>query len=355
MEAKISESEMLARLKAGAILLSPLVIRRSETLPKRGGAQPDAVVDVALPGGALFRFVVEAKSRSTPEAIHTAVTQAKASARGDERPMIQVPYLSPERMEELERDQVSGVDLCGNGVVIVPGHLWVVRSGHPNRYRDSRPLSNPYRGRSAMVARMLLTQPSWPSLGSLTSSIRQANIGLSLAQTSKTIRALEEDLIVAKVGNTIKLQEPIHLLDKLASEWRKPVIRGRATFRLPMQATPWAARLSSDPALQWAVTGDSSASRYAMFSQAGPFRIVVSDLTISAALLGGTPEPVPNFADVELLETEEPGFYFANETDSDGVRWASRLQTWLELQRGDARQQEAARDLRQQLLREVQP
>ena len=354
MNTKINESEMLARLKTGAILLPPLLIHWSETLPDREGA-PDAIIELAMPDNTTTRFVVEAKSRSTPEAIHTAVMQAKAAARGDERPLIQVPYLSPERLEELEREQVSGIDLCGNGVVIIPGRLLVIRSGQPNCYRDSRPLNNPYRGRSAMVARMLLTHLSWPSLGSLVSSIRQANIGLSLAQTSKAIRALEEDLIVAKFGKTIKLQEPGRLLDRLASEWRKPIIKGRATLRLPMHATQWAARLSSDPALQWAVTGETSASRYVMFSQTGPSRIAVSDLARSVALLGGTPEPVPNFADIELLEMEEPGIYFANVTDSDGVRWAIRLHTWLELRGGDARQQEAARDLRQQLLREDQP
>ena len=196
MNTKINESEMLARLKTGAILLPPLLIHWSETLPDREGA-PDAIIELAMPDNTTTRFVVEAKSRSTPEAIHTAVMQAKAAARGDERPLIQVPYLSPERLEELEREQVSGIDLCGNGVVIIPGRLLVIRSGQPNCYRDSRPLNNPYRGRSAMVARMLLTHLSWPSLGSLVSSIRQANIGLSLAQTSKAIRALEEDLIVA--------------------------------------------------------------------------------------------------------------------------------------------------------------
>jgi len=65
---------------------------------------------------------------------------------------------------------------------------------------------------------------------------------------------------------------------------------------------------------------------------------------------GGTPEPVPNFADVQLIETGEAGFYFDNEIDGNGIRWASPLQTWLELNAGDARQQEAGRDLRKQLL-----
>jgi hypothetical protein len=56
---------------------------------------------------------------------------------------------------------------------------------------------------------------------------------------------------------------------------------------------------------------------------------------------------------VELVETDEAGFFFGNETDGKGVRWASRLQTWLELQSGDARQQDAAKDLREQLLKEA--
>jgi len=40
---------------------------------------------------------------------------------------------------------------------------------------------------------------------------------------------------------------------------------------------------------------------------------------------GGTPEPVPNFADVQLIETGEAWFYFDNERDENGIRWASPL------------------------------
>ena len=60
---------------------------------------------------------------------------------------------------------------------------------------------------------------------------------------------------------------------------------------------------------------------------------------------------MPSFADLELFETDEPGFFFETTTDENGMRWASRLQTWLELQAGDARQQEAARDVRRQIVR----
>jgi hypothetical protein len=336
----------------GTVLLPPLVVRSCTVLngPKE---KADVRVELALPGEAEgFRFVVELKARATPQTIQLAIAQAKSATKAGEWPMIQVPYLSPERLEELEREGVSGVDLCENGVVLVPGRLCVMRSGAPNRYRDSRPLNNPYRGRSAMVARMLLQRPKWDSLSELAAAIQMAGVALSLPQASKAVQAMEEDLIVSKSAGVIALNEPLRLLDKLGSEWRKPWVRARQALRLP-KGMDWTGVLSSNLLLKWAVTGDSSVTRYAMFSQGGPCRIAVSSLPLALTLLGGTPESVPNFADVELVETDEAGFFFGNETDETGIRWASRLQTWLELQSGDARQQDAAKDLRVQILKEV--
>jgi hypothetical protein len=203
-----------------------------------------------------------------------------------------------------------------------------------------------------MVARSLLKEPFWPSLKRLVDWLQKDGADLSTAQASKAVHALEEDLLVYKIGGAIKLHDPLRLLDKLASEWRKPEIRSRVALRLPEKGN-WPAELSSDPLLRWAVTGESSASHYLVFSQAGPTRIAVSDLNRAIELLHGTPEPITNFADVELIETEEPGFFFQTVADRNGVRRASRLQTWLELQAGDGRQRDAAIDLRSQILSEA--
>jgi hypothetical protein len=99
----------------------------------------------------------------------------------------------------------------------------------------------------------------------------------------------------------------------------------------------------------------SSVSRYASFAQGKPLRVAVSDTSRARSLLDATEEQIPNFADIELVESDDPGLYFRSKEDDDGLRWASRLQTWLELQAGDARQQSAARDLRRQLEEEYQP
>jgi hypothetical protein len=88
-----------------------------------------------------------------------------------------------------------------------------------------------------------------------------------------------------------------------------------------------------------------------VFSPGAPLRIAVSNLSQAESILFGVPESVPGFADLELLETDEPGYFFETLPDETGVRWASRLQTWLELQSGDARQQAAGSDVKRQVLR----
>ena len=352
---KFNESTMLARFQVGEVVLAPLVVRNARLRGVNCDPEADTRVELAIPRTSEgFHFVVACKSRSTPESIRSAIRQVKKVVMEGEWPMIQVPYLSPEALEELEKESVSGVDLCKNGVVIVPGRLYILRSGQSNEYRDSRPLNNPYRGRSAMVARTLLQSPHWSSLTELAAAVGTTGEKLSLPQVSKAVQALKEDLIVSKHVGTITLIDHLRLLDKLGREWRMPAVQRRISLRMRLDGG-WARALSSETSLRWAVTGESSVARYAMFSQGGPQHLAVSDASLAMTILQGKPEPVPNFADLELIETDSPGFYFGNEIDDNGVRWASRLQTWLELQCGDARQQDAARELRKQLLEGTQP
>ena len=215
-----AESAMLTRFQVGEVVLAPLVVRKAILENAiRGAGAVDARVELAIPGDAEgFRFAVESKSRSTPETIRSAIGQATLAAVDGEWPMIQVPYLSPMQLEELEKAKVSGVDLCGNGVVIIPSRLYVIRTGQPNQYRDSRPLNNPYRGRSEMVARMLLQSPRWCSLKELAAAIEMAGEKLSLPQISKAVQALKEDLIVIKNAGSISLIDPLRLLDNFGNK-----------------------------------------------------------------------------------------------------------------------------------------
>ena len=268
--------------------------------------------------------------------------------------MIQVPYLSPKRLNELESLGISGIDMCGNGFVFIPNRLCVLRTGHPNLYPDSRSLVNPFQGRSAMVARMLVIQPEWETLSELAEAIdkHSQSKGLSLSQVSKAISTLGEELIVNKDGQRIRLTDPSGLLDGLSKAWRNPLPKRQRNYR-SAESKLSLAKLSCDEKLAWSLIGESSAPRYCTMAQSGPKRIAVSDLDRAESLLLVKHESVPSFADVVLMETDDDGYFFANEEDDLGIRYASRIQTWLELNVGDARQRDSARDLYQAITKEV--
>ncbi len=348
---KIDERRMLSQFEVGKILLPPLILRSLHLQPDGGG---DALIEVSVPNESEgFLFVVESKSRSTPESVRSAIAQVKKIAKETSAlPMIQIPFLPYEKLQELEEEQISGVDLCGNGIVIIPGRLYVMRTGQPNQYRDSRPLANPYRGHSAVVARTLLMQPKVENLSTLCNAISEQGSKISISQVSKAIAALNDELIVTKQQGRIVLSDPLRLMDKLKDNWRAQKFTNRQAFRIN-GSKDWPTRLSACAGLRWAVTGESSVGRYATFTKAGPLQVAVNELSLARSILQGTPEDIVSFAEVELVETEEAGYYFANELSEGNMRYASRLQTWLELCHGDARQKEAARDLQQQIMAEI--
>lgn len=348
---KIDPQLMLDRLRSGEPLLPPLVIRDAVFESDRA---IDALIEVAFHNdNAVERFKVECKTRSTKEDFRKATQQAADNARRlDCHPLIFLPYLAPDRLAELESMAVSGIDLCGNGIVYVPNRICVVRTGQPNLYPDSRPVANPFRGRSGLVARMLIEKPNWETLSELTKAIanRAQLKGPSLSQVSKTVSAYAEELLVLKDGNTIRLADPIRMLDQLGKNWHlNPP--GRSRFYRSSKGPLRLSELSNSTKLAWSLTGESSATRYCTIAQGGPMKLVVSDFKLAESLLSLTPESVPSFANIVLFETQDDAAFFANEQDEGGVRYASRIQTWLELNAGDARQRETARDLYQSIIK----
>lgn len=341
---------MLDRLRPGLALLPPLGIR--DTVYQYDRAI-DAVVDVAFGNDvSTERFAVVCRTRSTTEDFRKAIQQASDNARRLAfHPLIFLPYLSPDRLMELEGLAVSGVDMCGNGIAYVPNHTCVFRTGQPNLYPDSRPVANPYRGRSGIVARMLIDKPQWDTLSELSYAIeKQSQLkGPSLSQVSKAIAAFVEEMLVIKEGNRITLTDPIRMLDHLRKNWRRGQPRKQRSYR-SLEGKPRLSELSGSEDLAWSLTGESSATRYCEIAQGGPLRVAVSDLKLAESMLSLAPESVPSFADIVLTETKDDETFFANEQDGDGIRYASRIQTWLELNEGDARQRETAKDLHRSII-----
>ncbi len=356
---KITKMEMMNFFKRGKILLKPLVIEEiKKEVAVSDKLRADALIAAGIPDSKEFySFIVEMKSSNTPLVVKQALAQVKSYSEFADKavPMIVVPYLSPERLEKLEAEGISGVDLCGNGYINIPGKIYILRTGEKNIYPASRPLNNPYKGLSAMVGRLLFFKWKYSSLKSLQKTLRLAGASMSLSQVSKTVQALADDLVVSKSQGEIILIDPDTLLEKLAFHWGEKADRHRLGKGIVLKlkdGLKTLSVLSKNSSLKWAVTGESSVQRYTSFSQGGPVKVVVSDIDTAMELIGedGFPESIKNFADVILYETDEPGFFFDRRSEGTGIYWAGAVQTYVELANGDGRQKEAAKDIKEMLM-----
>jgi len=266
-------------------------------------------------------------------------------------PMVVLPYLSDEKLKLLSAAQVSGMDLCGNALILVPGR-WLLRySGRPNRFKNPQTLKDPYRGKSAMVARALLERPAFHTLRDLHRYILERGGELSQPLVSRSLEQLRQDVVVgSQEPYRVYLLQPERLLDRLVEGWGrvqvKTLWRGRVRHPDLLPALFANARRQG---VRAAVTGAGAASRHASNLTGGTLIQLYTEG--AEALLGGLETAPDNpFPNLELRSPPDPAVFFDLEPGPDGILWASDVQTYLELHWGDARQKEGAARLRADIL-----
>lgn len=265
--------------------------------------------------------------------------------------MVVLPYLSDEKLNALAVAAVSGLDLCGNALILVPGR-WLLRySGRPNRFKNPQPLKDPYRGKSAMVARALLDRPAFHTVQNLHRYILERGGELSQPLVSRSLEQLRRDVVVGSHGPyRVYLLQPERLLERLAEGWRRARVKtlwsGRVRHPEPLHVLFANARRRG---VRAAVTGAGSASRHVSNLTGGTGMQLYTEGV--EALLGSleatSDDPFPN---LELCSPPDPSVFFDLESGPGDTLWASDVQTYLELYWGDARQKEGAAKLRKHIL-----
>jgi hypothetical protein len=316
----------------------------------------DAVVDVGW-RNRHFRFAVELTSRSTPKALDAALLRIR---RGAEQlglyPLIVTPYLSNDRLQWLEQEGVSGLDLSGNGVLMVPGEMMVWRSGAANKYPRGTAIQKIYRGNSSLVARVFLLKPRYDSVQELLAEVQERGGQLTLATVSKVSSALAEDLIIerqkAERTTQLRLLQPDKLLEELAANYQPPEVTQQFVGKCPLDAGPLTEALTSwqrAAGERIARTGADSTNRYATMAREPVTRLYCTKLASLVGFLGRDLMETTRFPNIELLETTDSSVYFDIRDDLT----ASPIQSFLELQAGDKRDQETAEQVRRTILRSL--
>jgi DNA-binding transcriptional ArsR family regulator len=293
------------------------------------------------------------------------LSQDDLANSGSSSGLIIVPYLNEDKLRWLEDEGLNGLDLCGNAVISVPDRWWVRFTGRPNRFKIERALNNPYSGKASLIGRTLMHQPRFRRLEDLAREIDARGGNVSLALVSRAIKELREDVIVdAYAGNKVYLLQPDKLLERLARAWennsKKPRILWRG--RVPTATKSFLPALfanAEQSGTRAIMTGLGSASHHSSVSMEDVVYLYADAAEPLLKNLNAQSED--RFANLEIRQAPDDAVYFNAEhqaaTDqaetNQGVRWASRVQTYLEMLNSDIRMHESARPLRQRLIDEA--
>jgi hypothetical protein len=349
-----TEREMVEELRRGQVSLPPLSIR---LLTANADSQLDAAIKVSWRRNAA-RFAVECKSPPTPRVFRDGLNRLKwAELPEGYQPLLMMPFLREKHLQELEREGISGIDLCGNGFVVAPGKFAVLRSGAENRFSSSAPIKNIYRKKTSLVGRAFLARPSYNAVNEIHSEIGRRNLlanrwrsdPLSLSTVSKALKTLEDDLIVER-NDVIRLLQSDKLLDKLSANYEPP--KGTQSVRLRLKEegqsmTGLLQDVTDELGLPAVATGKSSVAQYAVMQRGDMLSLYCPRLDKLLERLPGS--RTDRFPNLELIETEDETAYF-DARFSGGFWWSSPVQIYLELMAGDKRDQETAEQVRSTLL-----
>lgn len=358
-----TKKEMINQLRTGKVALPPLSFRFLKGGSEAGSKRRfDALVEASWQDNTA-RFAIECKSLSTPRAFLDAINLFNSSSLPKNyRPMLLMPFLSDRQLQELEQGGISGIDLCGNGVVVMPGMFSVFRSGEKNRFSSSAPIKNIYRKNSSMVGRVFLARSGYDRVQEISSEINRRNMlvdrwdkgTMSLSTVSKSLKTLEEDLIVERKGN-IRLLQPEKLLEKLSENYVPPKVTERVRLKIQEESGKILELLlkqSRELDLPLVATGTSSAAKFAVMQRGDLFSIYCPRLEMLLHRLPGSQSD--RFPNTELIETEDETVYFDARQEGD-FWWASPVQVYLELMAGDKRDRETAEQVKSFLLSNLEP
>lgn len=353
-----SERDVIEWLRAGRLELPPLrfrVVRPQQPVDR--GTRWDLVVEARWRDEEA-RFAVECRAVSTPKVFDESVRRISNSFLPPGcLPMLVMPYLGDSQLAELEQRGLSGIDLCGNGVVIVPDKLSVYRTGAKNKFPSYSPIRNVYRKNTSMVGRTLLAKPWYDEVQELRDEVNTRNPlvarwgkkAMSLSTVSKALKGMEDDLIVDR-SDGIRLLQPDKLLEQLNLNYELPWITSSTTLKVDC-ASQQLLRLLQEKSEQTmspiVATGLSSVSRYAIMQRDDVLSVYCPRVAALTAELPAREDQ--RFPNLRLIETEEQSAFF-DAREEDGFLWASPTQTYLELMVGDKRDRETAEQVRSYVL-----
>ena len=176
---------------------------------------------------------------------------------------------------------------------------------------------------------------------------------MSLSTVSKSLKTLEEDLIIDR-NDIIRLLQPDKLLEKLSENYAPPNIKERVRLKVQEESGKLRQMLlkqSQELSLPLVAAGTSSVGQFAVMQRGDLLSVYCPRLEMMLERLSGSQSD--RFPNLELVETEDETVYFDGRQEGN-FWWASPVQVYLELMAGDKRDQETAEQVKSYIIKNLQ-
>jgi DNA-binding transcriptional ArsR family regulator len=189
-------------------------------------------------------------------------------------------------------------------------------------------------------------RPCFGSVNEIYEEIKRRGGEITLPTVSKALKALEEELLVGRDDEGIRLLDAGRLLDLLARNYRRPLVRRCLRGKLADRNAALVRMAADAKAQNIQLVGDDP-TRYVVMPGAEQ-QLTVYTPSIETALRGMDFTETNRFPEVELRETDEPTVYF-DRREEDGFYWTSPVEVYLSLLAGGKRESETAKQMRTDL------
>lgn len=351
---QLKEADLLEKLET--IGFPPLKIEWDSmqhiNLPPKRTYSPDALLKITW-RKQTYSFITEVIAIATPQNLLLAEQKLKQCFKNiivDKEkyyPLILTTYLKPSELERLVGNEISAIDLCGNGVVQIPEKWFIHRSGAKNIFPTSSPIKNIFTGTSSLIAKVFFSKDSFVSVNEVLQQISLRKGRISLPTVSKVLTTLQEELLITRTKTKeIKLLDPKKLLSNLANNYQKPSINRRLIGKVD-DLNSVLLQLASNAKNKEIDLVGVNPNLYALMPSQPYTKIYTSNLEKLLAKINIT--ETNRFPNIELNETSDPTTYF-DSRHCDGFYWASPLETYLQLNAGDKREQDTAKQIATDLI-----
>jgi hypothetical protein len=191
---------------------------------------PDLTMTLKVAGREVALYG-ELKSNCSPLRVAQIAPWLRQLKQG--RPDAAVAIICPNLSQESQRicleNGIDFIDLAGNVSIRIPGSVYIYRTGRkrPSETEPS-PLRDPFSGRASRILRVLLEKPRPWRPGEIQEELRKASqlfgpfdFNVSIASVSKTLKSLNEQLLVRREDSTVIVPEPKKLLLTWADKYRE--------------------------------------------------------------------------------------------------------------------------------------